>query len=353
MTSRASRPPSDFTGAGVHPADGERPLGARASGHDGGLWAHVWSPAGGREVTAVEDVRAAYADPATRIWVDLEDPAPGVLAALARDLELPPLVAEDIAERNQRAKVEQTARFTQLVMFALAYRGEVLSTEVDIVLAPRFLLTSHPHDWHARDSPHLRRGVDHYLAEGPDYLLWALVDDLVDGYFPVFDALGDEIEDLQGDVISRPTSWIVERLFQVRRDLITIRHVVSPEREIFIRLTNRESPVVRPERVVYFRDVYDHLLRLTEELDSYRELASTTLDVYLTTVNNRLSEVMKRLTAVTVILAGIGAIAGIFGASEATAAFAGEAGTGFWVMSGLCAGLAASALVFFKRIGWI
>jgi magnesium transporter len=199
----------------------------------------------------------------------------------------------------------------------------------------------------------LRRGVGAYLSDGADYLLWAIVDGLVDGYFPVFDRLGDEIDDLQDDVIRRPTTWVVERLFQVRRDLLMIRHAVSPQREIFNQLTNRDEPLVAAERILYFRDVYDHLIRLTDELDSYRELVSTTLDAYLSTVNNNLSDVMKRLTAVTVILAGVGAVAGIFGMSEAALAFQAGEGSGFWIVAVLVTALGAAAAYYFHRIGWL
>ena len=169
----------------------------------------------------------------------------------------------------------------------------------------------------------------------------------------MFDRLGDEIDDLEVDVMNRPNSWVVERLFKVRRDLLSIRHSVNPEREIFNQLTNRDLAFIKPERILYFRDVYDHLIRLTDELDSYRELVSTTLDIYLSQVNNNLSDIMKRLTAVTVVLAGIGAVAGIFGMSEAALAFNLREGGGFWVITLITLGVGASALVYFRRIGWI
>ena len=146
--------------------------------------------------------------------------------------------------------------------------------------------------------------------------LWVIADWLVDDYFPVFDRLGDEIDQLENDVMRRPSNWIVERLFAVRRDLLTIRHAVTPQREIFNQLTNRDLRLIKPERVIYFRDVYDHLIRLTDELDTYRELVGTAIDIYLSQVNNSLSETVKKLTVATVILAGAGAVAGIFGMSE-------------------------------------
>ena len=109
----------------------------------------------------------------------------------------------------------------------------------------------------------------------------------------------------------------VEQLFKLKRELIQVRRAISPVREVFNQLTNRDEQLIDPDEIVYFRDIYDHVIRLTDELDNYRELASSTLDVYLTQVNNNLSVIMKRLTGVTVILAGIGAVAGIFGMSEA------------------------------------
>jgi magnesium transporter len=313
----------------------------------------AWTPGGLRELTTVADIRAAYADPAARLWVDIVDGDQPLIGGLAEVFGIHALVAEDIHERNQRAKVEPTGDLLHIVMFALLYDGGLDEVEVDLVLGRRFLLSAHDPTWDPRGLPQMRRGADAFLAEGTDYLLWAVVDGLVDGYFPVFDKLGDAIDDLQDDVIRRPTTWVVERLFQVRRDLLMIRHAVSPQREIFNQLTNRDQPLVAPERILYFRDVYDHLIRLTDELDSYRELVSTTLDAYLSTVNNNLSDVMKRLTAVTVILAGVGAVAGIFGMSEAGLAFKLGEGSGFWIVSIVMLLVAGLAATYFRRIGWL
>ena len=330
--------PSDQPGAGM----GDPPAHMRAL---------IQTPDGVRETTDLAELRAAHADEQTLVWVDIVDGDVVLVDELAACLGIHPLVAEDILERNQRAKIERTDEILHIVMFALAYDGGVEEDEVDIVLGRRFLLTGHGRTFDPRTLHTLRRGPEAFLAEGPDYLLWAIVDGLVDGYFPVFDRLGDEIDDLQADVISKPSKWVVERLFQVRRDLLFIRHAVSPQREIFNQLTNRDEPLVSPDRIIYFRDVYDHLIRLTDELDSYRELVSTTLDAYLSTVNNNLSDIMKRLTAATVILAGIAAVAGIFGMSEAARAV--EEGSGFWLITGVMIAAAGGAALYFRRIGWL
>jgi magnesium transporter len=168
----------------------------------------------------------------------------------------------------------------------------------------------------------------------------------------VFDEVGDEIDGLEEAILDKPSRWVVEQLFDVRRDLLTIRHAVMPQREIFNQLTNRDLHLIKRERIVYFRDVYDHLIRLTDELDSYRDLVGTTLDIYLSQINNNLSEIMKKLTAVTVVLAGVAAIGGIFGMSEAGAILGGES-TGFWVVTVITLLLGAAAMLYFRRIGWI
>ena len=127
------------------------------------------------------------------------------------------------------------------------------------------------------------------LKHGPDHLLWALCDDVVDGYFPFSDKLGDAIDEVQDEVMRKATPQTLERVFDLKRELIEVRRSISPVREMFNQLTNRDMPLVDENEIVYFRDVYDHLIRLTDELDMYRELAASTLDIYLTQVNNNLS----------------------------------------------------------------
>jgi magnesium transporter len=317
------------------------------------LRAVAWTGTELVELADVSSVREAARDPSVALWVDVPHDDPALLAELAPALGLHALIVEDIIEQNQRAKVELTEGVLHLVMFALRQDARLESDEIDIVLGERFLLTAHASGWDPYASYHFRIGVEPFLRGGPDYVLWAIVDGLVDSYFPLFDTISDEIDDLQDEVIRYGSRNPVERLLRMKRDLLEVRHALNPQREIFNQLTNRELPFVRPERIIYFRDVYDHLIRLTDELDSYRDMVGTTLDAYLTTVNNDLSEVMKRLTAVTVVVAGIGAIGGLFGMSEAPAALAGQEGLGFWLVIGVTLALAAIATLYFRRIGWL
>jgi magnesium transporter len=268
---------------------------------------------------------------------------------------LHPLVVEDIIDRNQRAKVEYTDEVMHLVMFAALPDTELPElAEIDIVLTPRCLVTSHPAGWRPLEQGAAARlGAAHFLSKGADAALYAVLDAIVDGYFPVIDQLAETVDQLEDEAIQRADRSVVERLFAARRSLLLLRRAVSPEREVLNQLTNRDNPLIDAEALVYFRDVYDHLVRITDELDTHRELLSGALDAYLSTVNNTLSDVMKRLTAVTAVLAGVGAVAGIFGMSEAVNALDFREGAGFWLVTGLVVGVGAVITWYFRRIDWI
>jgi magnesium transporter len=302
---------------------------------------------------SLAELGPALAEPGTRVWVDLTDPTLTQLGAVASVLELHPLVIENIGERAKRAKIEQLDEQIRIVLFAMAYAGEVELLELDFVLGSRFLLSVHTGGLDPRSAPQLRGGVDAVLAKGPDYLFYALGDWIVDGYFPCLDQLADEIDQLQEDAIERASSWTLQRLFTLKRELIAVRRATSPAREIFNQLTDRETPLVAPEHVIYLRDVYDHLLRVTDELDNYRDLVAGTMEVYLSTVNNNLSAIMKRLTSVTLLVAGIGAVGGLFGMSEAGGAFAGEAQLGFWIVTIGSLVLAAAGAAILRQFDWL
>ena len=292
-------------------------------------------------------------EPGAAVWVDLTAPSPEEAKAVGEALALHPLIVEDVLEGNQRAKIETTDGVIHIVLFHLTYDEKVAVSELDIVMGPGFLLTVHAATWDPRDSNHLRSGVGPILQHGTDHLLWALADDIVDGYFPFADRLGDAIDEVQDEVIRKATPDTLENLFLLKRELIEVRRAVSPVREVFNQLTNRDIPLIDDDELVYYRDIYDHIIRLTDELDNYRELASATLDVYLSTINNNLSIIMKRLTGVTVILAGIGAVAGIFGMSEAGTALGGAEAPGFWLVTAITVGIASAAAIVLRRVDWI
>jgi magnesium transporter len=363
MTERSSsrRSPSDAAAPAAAPADSkaadgdphrtETPLGAERAG---GVRIVSCDADGSTESTDLADLPRLLAAPDHRVWVDLASPIEDEVMAAADALGLHPLIAEDIRERNQRSKIESFDEdVVHIVLFALHYSGEAAAAEVDFVLGNGYLLTVHDSILGSSSAAPLRFGVEHALAKGPDYLFYAIADTIVDGYFPVLDRLGDDIDTVQDAVMERASDWTLQRLFALKRELVDLRRATSPAREIFNQLTNREVGFIDPKHIVYYRDVYDHLIRVTDELDNYRDLVSGTLDIYVSIVNNDLSRIMKRLTGVTVILAGIGAVAGIFGMSEAGAAFNGAEAGGFWLVTSAVVILAVGAAALLRRFDWI
>jgi magnesium transporter len=351
-TTAAPNPPAPAPASTAAPTPAELPPAAgpvvRVVSLEKGVFAELEGEA------AMAELRRAVASREARVWVDLCAATPDQLTEIGKVLNLHPLLVEDLAERDQRAKLEQMGDLLHMVVFSLGYDGDLIyDRELDFVLGKRFLLSSHSRWWDPRQTHHLRTGLEEAMRRGPDYVLWALCDDTIDAYFPLLDHLGDEIDALEDAVVAKADRALLEKLFEQKRELIMIRRVTAPEREMFNVLSSRESTPISPDNRLYYRDSYDHLIRLTDELDTYRELASATLETYLSTVNNNLSLIMKRLTGVTVVVAGIGAIGGIFGMSEAQFAFRADEGPGFWIVSVGSLVLAAVAVAILRKIDWI
>ena len=307
------------------------------------------------EQTDETELDRLCADQDTTVWIDLAHPNRQLVEEIGRRIGLHPLVAEDIIESNERAKVELVGEHIHIVMFRLRREPQTESDvdEVDFVLGPNFLLSVHPANWDPRSAHQVKMGIAAVLGRGPDFLLWALVDSIVDGYFPIFDAMADEIDDLEDAVIANTGPDTIRQLFRLKRELIRLRHVIAPTREIFAQMTSREFDTIGESTVFYFRDVYDHLIRLTDEFDTFRDLVTGALELYLSTVNNNLSTIMKRLTGVTVVIAGIGAVGGIFGMSEAATGIAGTEGFGFYLVTAVTVCAAAIAAFVLHRIDWL
>ena len=317
---------------------------------------HIRCWTGGQlvESTDVDDLGKLTAAEGSRTWIDLTNPSQELVAAVGRRLGLHALVVEDIVERDERAKVELVDDVVHIVTFVLGKDRKInTAQEVDFVLGRDYVLSVHPPTWDPMAAHHLKMGAGHLLEKGADYVLWALADAIVDEYFPVFERLGDEIDAIQDRVVDQPNRATLQEVYRLRRELIRLRHVVGPSREVFAQLTSREFALIADENVFYFRDVYDHLIRLNEELDVLRELVAGSLEIYLSTINNNLSTIMKRLTGVTVILAGIGAVGGLFGMSEAAGALAGTEGIGFYVVVGTVFVASIAGVFLLKRIDWL
>ena len=293
-------------------------------------------------------------DPNCLVWVDAEAEPRETLEALADRFALHPVTLDDFINRNQRPKIEEFEQYVFLVIHALeTIHGDELHTEeLHAALRQNALLTVH-------EGPleHLQRVFDRSakdprtLQNGPSFLLYLLSDSLVDAYFPVLDALGDEIDALEDIVIETPARAHMRRVFEVKRLLVQLRKIVSPQREVYNALSRRDYPYIESRTAVYFRDVHDHLVRAFEMIDSYRDLVGNTLDAYLAAISNRLGQVMKQLTVIATIFMPLSFLTGFFGMNFTSIPYDHR---WFFVMLLLAMFfLPVLMLIMFLRSGWL
>lgn len=255
------------------------------------------------------------------LWLDLERPSAEELGRLAERFLLHPLAIEDAEHGHQRPKIEEYDDFFFLVFYAvtLGENGrEAQATELRIFAGEAYLITIHDAPLPALDEAERRWTHNAQQVEwGIGVLLYSLLDTLVDGYFPVADGFVERAEDLDERIFARggraTDKQFTYDLLDLKRRLLEFRRLVSPERDVLNVLTNRDSPVFNERTLVYFRDVYDHLARLTDTLDLYRDQLAGTMDANLSLASNELNRVMRTLTACSIILMSGALIAGIYG----------------------------------------
>jgi magnesium transporter len=250
------------------------------------------------------------------LWLDFESPTQAELDFLQKELGIHHLTMEDVVHQNQRPKVETFEGYVYLAIHSLMRRDEVEiePCEVDLLLGRNWLaMVRYEPIPGLTDGPTLKERLDLALGKGADFLLYTVVDQIVDSYFPLVDAMEEEIDALEDKLVQASELQDMNRLLTFKRSLVHVRRAVGPQREVFNQLTRHDLTFVKPEHSVYFRDVYDHLIRISEELDSLRDILSGALEVHLSSISNQLNVTMKKLTAWGTILVSVAAIAGIYG----------------------------------------
>ncbi|HBN10143.1 MAG TPA: magnesium and cobalt transport protein CorA [Cyanobacteria bacterium UBA8530] len=244
------------------------------------------------------------------LWVDIEDPTPIDTARLRELFGFHPLALEDCLKDHQRPKVEHYGE----VMFFVCYqvgleqeRVRLVSRELDLFMSARFLVTVHQGELGVSEI--LERYSNSALC-GSKGLFYFLMDQVVDGYFPVVDFLSDRLERLEEQIFSSPEERTIQRVFRIRKELSRLRRILIPLRDAFVPLVRQD---LGPQLGLHLQDVYDHLTRLAESIDTQRDIVTGLVDIYLSGIANRTNEVMKRLTSIAAILMSITFIAAIYG----------------------------------------
>ena len=233
--------------------------------------------------------------------------------------QIHPLMLEDVVNVPHRPKVDfyddQILLIMQMVQSKDAGSG-VDSEQVSFVLGRDFLVTFQEEpEWDSFEPvrERIRRGTGSIRRQGADYLAYALLDTIVDSFFPVLEELGEALEELENEVVENPSQATIEKIYRMRRGLIKLRRHIWPQRNVINSLIRDSDDLISQEVKVYLQDVYDHIVEVVDILENYRETASNLMDVYLSSIGNRMNEVMKLLTVISSIFIPLTFIAGVYG----------------------------------------
>lgn len=296
----------------------------------------------------------------TFLWVDLQDPTKKELAKIGEEFELHPLALEDASHEHQRPKIEEYDHFYFVVFYTARLDKQKLGLEmreIDLFLNKNYLITVHEQPIEELKEIEMRwtRNVKQ-LAWGTGILLYSFLDTIVDGYFPVVDALVDQTEDIEGQLYEsrglRRESDTALRLLSLRKQFLALRRVVTPQRDILNVLTNRDDPIFDEHIDIYFRDIYDHISRLADTVDLYRDQLSGTMDANLTVASNELNKVMRTMTAASIILMVDSLIAGVYGMNFVNMPEL-KWEYGYFIVLALMLALTLGLGFFFRRLRWL
>jgi len=287
-------------------------------------------------------------------WLDLDQPGKDDFDILRDVFEFHPLAVEDSEQFEQRAKIDDYDDFVFLAVYGAAPDEDRL-VEVHCFYSERFLVTVHQDDCPAFADIRRRYQKRDEAIDRPSLLLYRIVNGLVDSFFPILSDFDGRIDDLEDEIFRAASDKQLQEIFAMKRLLVGMRKAVSPQRDAFAGLAGgvAELPGLAEGDERYFRDVYDHLIRISDLIDSYRDLLTSAMDVYLSTVSNRLNAVMKQLAVIATIFLPLAWLTGFFGQNFGFLVRS----IGSWeafVLVGVGTELVALAilLVFFKRRGW-
>jgi magnesium transporter len=305
----------------------------------------------------VPDISEHLKEEGAYVWLDYCSPTAGELATIAEELRLHPLAVEDAVNEHQRPKLDRYDSHLFLSAYDVKLdieSGELSTSEIGVFLTTNALVTVRQDEGTRIDSVLARWDESKELAQnGVSFLLWGLLDDIVDGHFEAVQSLDTEIEALEDLLFDDAPhdSEVQRRSFELRKSLVLLRRLVLPMREVVNSLMRRDLHVLDQQMAPYYQDVYDHVLRATEWTESLRDLVTTILETNLTIQGNRMNLVMKKVTSWAAIIAVPTAITGFYGQNVPYPGFAAD--WGFWFSAALIVVLSAGLYWAFRRNDWI
>ena len=305
----------------------------------------------------IEDA-AIYKETDSVTWINVDGlKHTDQIESIGKQYDLHPLVLEDIVNTSQRPKIDEYDDYIFIVLKMLYYDKDenIVIEQVSLVLGKNYVLTFQEAEGDVFDTIRERIRLANGRIRGlkSDYLMYALIDAVVDNYFSIIETLGNKIEDLETELFEgHARDNINIEVQQLKREILKVRRAIFPLREIINRIEKGEHPLIYKRTITYYRDIYDHLIQVSENIDIYREMIWSLMDMYMTTISNRMNEVMKVLTIMSTIFIPLTFLAGIYGMNfeyipELQYRY------GYFVLLGVMLILFIALLFYFKRRKWL
>jgi len=241
-----------------------------------------------------------------------------IIEKMGNHFNIHPLVLEDILNTGQRPKMEDFVDYIFVVLKMLYYdekENEVRAEQVSVILGSNYVISFQETEGDVFDPirERIRNDRGRIRKMGADYLAYALIDIIVDNYFAILEKLGEKIEDIEDELVTNPALETLQSIHSLKREMIFLRKSVWPLREVINRLERWESPLINKSLDIYLRDMYDHTIQVIDSIETFRDMLSGLLDIYLSSVSNRMNEIMKVLTIIATIAIPLTVITGLYG----------------------------------------
>jgi magnesium transporter len=263
------------------------------------------------------DISELREEPGNIVWADVSDPTSKDFEELAEEFGFHYLSIEDCRNMHQRPKVEEYTGYYFIVLYEAELVGpnDALELrELNIFLGKNYLVTVHSRPIRAVDTARrLWHEWTDRAEQGSGLLAYLLIDAIVDDYLPLLDLISEKMDDLEDSIFGEWRPEAIQDIFTIKKKLLFLRRSITPLRDVFNTMLRREQPIFPRETHIYFQDVFDHLIRVADTIDSLRDMLSSTMDAYLSVSGNRMNKIMKRLTSISTILMSVTLIAGIYG----------------------------------------
>ena len=313
----------------------------------------------GGSTQCVERVDPAWIKPGSgvSVWVDLDRPTPEESRVLTEVFRFHELAVEDALSELHHPKIESYGDYLYLILHGIDFSASehcFTTKDIDFFLGPQFLVTVHPGVSRSigkiggvcsRDS--------RILGEGPGMLLYRIVDTMVDNYRPEVDKLSERLDELEDEVFEKPDTQLARRILHFKKDISSLRQVVLPQRDAVGRLARREFPLISEQLAYGFRDVHDHLVRLSDEAMFFQDRITSILDAHLSAVSNQLNQVMKVLTIIATLFMPLTVLTGMYGMNVPLPHLPGGEHAQFWWILGMMFTMSGVMLGYFRRKKWI